>query len=222
MIDSRKLLEQASFFQELSAASKNAIASICQIREFKKKSILFTEGTRGDAVFLLATGNIRLSRMAPGGHESVIKIIQPGEFFAEVILFERNHYPVTATATSSGTVLSIPRREIHQLLSTSEFRNDFIAMLMKKQRYLTDRIYFLTSCDLEERFVTFLDEHYGRKGHVQITFAKKDIAAGIGSTPEALSRLILRLKKRKVLTWKGRTITFRPGFWTERPDVSAR
>ena len=54
----------------------------------------------------------------------------------------------------------------------------------------------------------FLREQYGDRKTVHLAVSKKDIAAAIGTTPETLSRLILKLKKRRILVWKGRTIEF--------------
>lgn len=213
MIDPRSLLEQAHFLAELSPAGKDAIAAIARPRDLHKKEVLFREGEKGRAVFLLSTGYIRLARMTPDGREMVIKIVQPGEFFAEVILFEKDEYPVTATATEAGVVLEIPRLQLHGLLAHREFRADFIAMLMKKQRYLADRLYQLTTVDVETRFVHFLQEKFGKAPSIVIPFAKKEIAAAIGATPETFSRMILKLKKQKLLLWTGKTLKMSPQFW---------
>ena len=213
MIDPRSLLEQAHFLAELSPAGKDAIAAIARPRNVRKKEVLFREGEKGRAVYLLSTGHIRLSRTTPDGREMVIKIVQPGEFFAEVILFEKDQYPATATATDPGVVLEIPRLQLHDLLSNREFRADFIAMLMKKQRYLADRLYQLTSVDVESRFVHFLREQFGESPAIQIPFAKKEIAAAIGATPETFSRMILKLKKQRLMQWKGKTLNLHPKFW---------
>jgi CRP/FNR family transcriptional regulator len=213
MIDPRTLLEQAQFLAELSPAGKDALAAIARARNLRKKEVLFREGEKGRAVFLLSTGHIRLARTTPDGREMVIKIVQPGEFFAEVILFEKDEYPVTATATDPGVVLEIPRLQLHDLLAHREFRADFIAMLMKKQRYLADRLYQLTTVDVETRFVHFLREPFGESPSIAIPFAKKEIAAAIGATPETFSRMVLKLKKQRLLQWKGKTLQLSPKFW---------
>lgn len=213
MINSRALLEQAHFLDELSPAGKDAIAAIATPRNLKKKEILFREGEKGRAVFLLATGHVRLSRHTPDGREMVIKIVQPGEFFAEVILFEIDHYPVTATVADPGVVLEIPRLQLHDLLAQREFRADFIAMLMKKQRYLADRLYQLTSAPVESRFVHFLKEHFGEAPDILLPFAKKEIAAAIGATPETFSRMILKLRRQRLLRVSNKTLHCAPSFW---------
>lgn len=213
MFDPRALLEQSHFLDELSPAGKDAIAAIARPRNLRKKEVLFREGEHGRAVFLLATGHIRLARTTPDGREMVIKIVQPGEFFAEVILFEKDQYPVTATATDPGVVLEIPRLQLHDLLAHREFRNDFITMLMKKQRYLADRLYQLTTVDVETRFVHFIREQFGESPAIVIPFAKKEIAAAIGATPETFSRMILKLKKQRLMQWKGKTLQIAPKLW---------
>ena len=137
----------------------------------------------------------------------VIKIVQPSEVFAEVVLFERENYPVTAVALAPCEVIVFPRAEVHLLLNTPSFRNDFIAMLMKKQRYLAERIVQQQAHDVESRLLWFLKEQFGNQKVVTLSISKKDVAAAIGTTPETLSRLLLKLKKRRILTWKGKTLT---------------
>jgi len=55
-----------------------------------------------------------------------------------VILFERDVYPASAVALKNGVVYLLPKRQFYNILGDKAFRNDFIRMLMKKQRYLAD------------------------------------------------------------------------------------
>ena len=64
-------------------------------------------------------------------------------------------------------------------------------------------------------FFLFLRDHYGAVAAITPSLSKKDIAAAIGATPESLSRLILRLQKRKVIDWKGKELKIAPGFWSD-------
>lgn len=201
------ILAESTFFKDLSKETLRALASIATARDFRKREILFREGGEGRAIYLLRRGAIQLHKAAPDGHEVVIKIVQPSEVFAEVVLFERETYPVTAVALASSEVIVFPRTEVHLLLNTSSFRNDFIAMLMRKQRYLAERIVQQQAHDVEGRLLWFLKEQFGNQREVTLPFSKKDLAAAIGTTPETLSRLILKLGKRKVLSWKGKVLT---------------
>ncbi|MCX6995528.1 MAG: Crp/Fnr family transcriptional regulator [Kiritimatiellaeota bacterium] len=210
-MDRTAILAQASFFQGLSPASREALADVCRPRDLRKHEVLFREDERGSAMYLLAAGHVRLHKTGPDGAEVVIKIIAPGETFAEVVLFEEDRYPVTAVALAASRVFVFLRQDIQHLLGASGFRRDFIGMLMRKQRYLTEKIRQLTVHDVETRFLAFLREQYGLRDVIQTTLSKKDIAAAIGATPETLSRLIQRLRRRKAIIWTGRTIRFVQG-----------
>jgi CRP/FNR family transcriptional regulator len=207
MIKGYQFLAESNFFKDLSRESVKALAAICSVRELKKRQFLFRESDPGRAIFLLRRGAIQLHKTAPDGSEVVIKIVQPSEVFAEVVLFERENYPVTAVALADSEVIVFPRADVHHLLNTEGFRNDFIAMLMRKQRYLAERIVQQQAHDVESRLLWFLKEQFGTQKTVTLSISKKDIAGAIGTTPETLSRLILKLKKRKLLTWTGRTLT---------------
>ncbi len=207
MIKGYQFLADSSFFKDLSRESVKALAAICSVRELKKRQFLFRESDPGRAIFLLRRGAIQLHKTAPDGSEVVIKIVQPSEVFAEVVLVERENYPVTAVALADSEVIVFPRADVHHLLNTEGFRNDFIAMLMRKQRYLAERIVQQQAHDVESRLLWFLKEQFGTQKTVTLSISKKDIAGAIGTTPETLSRLILKLKKRKILTWTGKTLT---------------
>ena len=215
-LDHSAILAQATFFQGLAPQSRAALAAVCRARELRKHEWLFREGARGEGLFLLASGSLQLFKTAPDGAEVVIKIVKPGETFAEVVLFEEDRYPVNARALTACRLYVFLRQDIQTLLAQADFRRDFLAMLMRKQRYLTERIRQLSSQDVAARLLAFLREQYGARDSIQTTISKKDIAAAIGVTPETLSRLIPRLKKLQKIVWTGRTIRFPAGYWQAR------
>jgi CRP-like cAMP-binding protein len=207
------VFDHADFFRGVGRHSKELLAGICVEKSAARKEILFTEGERGSALYLLATGAVSLIKTSPDGREVVIKVVRPGELFAEVILFEQDQYPVSAIATNACRLFLLPKRRFYGLLGNVEFRNDFIGMLMRKQRYLAERIRYLTTNDVEDRFFIFLREQYGGSSTIVPNLSKKDIAAAIGTTPETYSRMLARLSGEDKLSLQGKTIRLQEGFW---------
>lgn len=205
-MDITAILAQVNFFQDLSEASRRALAEVCIPREVPKGEILFREGDDGHSVYVCNRGRVRLHKAAPDGSEVVLKVVRPGETFAEVVLFEREQYPVTATAVEACGLFLIPRRDVRVLLRRDDFRDDFIGMLMRKLRHLAERVPMLTTADVEVRLLHFLREQFGDAPVVQCGLTKKDVATAIGTTPETLSRLLARLARTGRLRWRGRTI----------------
>ncbi len=212
-MDIYRVLEQARFFEGISRASQASLARFCLPSHRSKRAVLFREGEPGEAMFLLVRGRVQLHKLSPEGRETVIKVIKPGEVFAEVILFEKKFYPVTAVALTDVLVFKLMRRDLLDLLRQEDFRNDFIAMLLRKQRYLADKIQQLTSQDVEQRLRAFLLEQYGERNEIHVEINKKQLAAAIGATPETLSRLLQDLKRRRSLAWKQKIISIAPSFW---------
>ncbi len=205
-MDALHLLGQAAFFKGISPESRRALARICRPVEARKKEEIFREGQAGDAFYLLVRGRVQLHKRASDGREVVLKVIQPGESFAEVVLFEVPRYPVTATALTACLLLKILKRDLLGLLDSVDFRNDFIAMLMRKQRYLADRIRQLMFHSVEDRFFHFLREQFGDQRQITVPITKKSFAAAIGTTPETFSRLIRRLTREGRIVWKGKVL----------------
>jgi CRP/FNR family transcriptional regulator len=212
-MDKEAVLARIGLFEGISSASRKALADICLPKQATKGQTLFLEGAKGLALYVLVTGSVQLYKTAPDGRRIAIKVVKPGELFAEVVLFEQATYPVNAVALTSSMVYVVPRREFGALLADERFRNEFIAGLMTKLRYLADQIKYLTSHDVEDRFFAFLQEHCGRRERIVCALSKKQVAAAIGTTPESLSRMLLRLRKEHGVTWQGRAITVPAKAW---------
>ena len=214
-MDKQAILKQIPLFENISDESREALADICLTKTVRKKEILFFEGDKGLSVYILVRGNIQLYKATPDGRETVIKVVKPGEMFAEVILFEKTAYPVNAVALTDGTLFMISRHQFTCLLEDRAFRDDFFRNLMQKLRFLADQIRQLTQHDVEERLFMFLEEQFGREEEIPMTLSKKDVAAAVGATPETLSRLLNRLKQEGKLTWEDRRISIDRAAWRQ-------
>ncbi len=212
-MDILAMIDRTDFFSSVADKSKELLAQICIPRQVSKKETLFYEGDKGFSFYLLVSGAVGLYKHTPDGREIVIKVVKPGEPFAEVILFEQESYPVTAVVLKAGLLFAIPKHQFNCLLERPDFRTDFIAMLMRKQRYLAERIRFLTMHDVEDRLFLHILEHYGKNQKVITALSKKDMAAAIGATPETYSRLLNRLSKEGKIKTEGNTIHINEQFW---------
>jgi len=149
-------------------------------------------------------------------------MVRPGELFAEVILFESPVFPVTARAMADSEVLLLPRQEVRRLLQQEAFRDDFMAMLMGRLRYLSRRIQDLSGSDAEQRLALFLRDQFGAAPTLHCPLSKKDVAAAIGIAPETLSRLLRRLREQDRLHWKRKKLECAPSFWDTLPQQATR
>ena len=207
-----EMLGNVPMFKALPQPALERLAGLCAIDELAAGNVLFLEGNAGQAFFLLKEGLIKIFKTAPDGQEVALKLINPDTIFGEVILFENNSYPVSAMAVKASKLVRIPREAFLRILDEPSLRNAFIGRLMEYQRYLSERLVYLTAYDVEERFVRFLIGRYGQHNEIHMDISKKEIASLIGTIPETFSRLINRLKAQNQIEWEGDTIKFAAGY----------
>lgn len=212
-MDLHAILKTSELFSGLSDEALGQLTGRGKITPAPQNSMVFLEGERGDSFYVLIAGSVRLFKSAPDGREITVKLLAPGEIFAEVVLFEKDRYPVSAMAVTDTTLFAMGRAAFYSLLEVEDFRREFISVLMKKQRYLAGRILYLTAYDVEERFFRFIAEHYGMRASYDLTLPKKEIASAIGTIPETFSRLIQRLTTRGIIRWEGSKLLLDDDFW---------
>jgi CRP/FNR family transcriptional regulator, dissimilatory nitrate respiration regulator len=214
--DITSLIRNTELFGGLDERIISAVRNFGRIKELNERDVLFMEGFRGDHFYLLLEGSVKVVKTGYDGRESIIRFIQPGEVFAEAIILGQTEYPAGAIALSPSRVLEINRLDFLRLFDHESLREEFIKSLIRKLFYLTSRVHYLSSFDVEERFFKFLLERFGQHESYEITIAKRDIATAIGTVPETLSRLISRLKNQgDILEWEGSRVTLRKGFWQD-------
>lgn len=208
-------LQNIDFFRDLDRDSLEILAKGVRALRLSPKEMLFHEGFEGTYFYILLSGSIRVFKTAPDGKESTIKLIYPGEIFAEAVLFKEVEYPASTVAVEESEIIAIHRNSFMTMMENKKARTVFTGALFEKLRYLTEQIHFLTSYDVEDRFFRFIAENYGKHYRYDITIPKKDIASAIGTIPETFSRLILRLTNRGIIGWKKDILIIKDNFWEE-------
>lgn len=213
MPDIPELLSRTEVFEGLTREMLERIAERISLEFLPRGTTIFREGEDGSSCYILTMGTVKLSRLSADGREVVVRIVRPGELFAEVVLFGDPTYPVTAVTTGDANLLRLPRRELNQLLDAQDSRGEFFANLMRKLRYLADQIFVLTSYDVQQRFARFLEDRYGRRNRYQLQLSKREVASAIGAVPETFSRMLNRLKKEDVAWWERDELELSEEFW---------
>ena len=197
--------EGESLLQAMQPEHRDAVLGIARSCRTDRSEVLFTEGQAGAAMFVLEEGAVRLHKSAEDGRDVPIRVVRPGELFGEVVL-SGGDYPVTATVIRRSVVLRLECRRFRELLDERGFRDDFISVLLRKERYLAERIRQLTSDDAERRLLGFLKDIAGDRIEFEMPMSKQDVALAINTTPETLSRLVTRLRERGILEWRKRRV----------------
>ena len=174
---------------------------------------LFDHGQPARQFFRLNSGQLKLFRSSPSGGEKIIEIIQPGEMFAQAVMFMEpgDGYPVSAEAIEPSTLFGFDSEVMRGVLRESVdtcFR--VLASLSARLRQQVDEIEKLTLHPAVSRLAGYLVEQVPGdvplSPEVHLGAPKNVIASRLGIQPETFSRVAARLMKDGLIRVQGQDI----------------
>jgi len=210
-----ELLRKVGFFSKLEARDLAAVRDAAQVKKLPKNTLLFCEGDRGDALYLVLQGKVKASLLAEDGREVILSVLGPGELVGEMALFdleERRSATVETLEDSELLVLSGV-----QFLKVLEGRPaialSVIRTLSHRLRDTSSRIrslVFLDTYSRVGRYLLDLAQQQGREladgSLLVLRPTHQDIANFIGTTRETVSRALGELQSQGLIRLVGRRV----------------
>ncbi|MEJ2684122.1 MAG: cyclic nucleotide-binding domain-containing protein [Candidatus Sulfobium sp.] len=78
--------------------------------------VIFREGDRGEMMYVVQSGEVRITRESPSG-KLTLGVLQGGEIFGEMALFDRLPRSATAVASGDARILSVDRKKLFPTIS---------------------------------------------------------------------------------------------------------
>jgi CRP-like cAMP-binding protein len=123
----------------LSARELRLLAAFSGEELYNRDEVIFREGAKGDKLYIILDGKVRISKNIPGVGEEALAILEKGDFFGEMALVDNEPRSADAKAHANGTtVLTISRSVLNEILSVDvESAYQFLFILC---RILTRRL----------------------------------------------------------------------------------
>ena len=207
------LTRKGRVFCELSASALKALDVFTSSANYPKGTVLYAEGQTAGGIFVLCTGQVKLSISSRDGKIIILKIAQAGELLGLHATLSGKPYEVTAEVLEKATVNFIPRPEFIRFLRMNSEAVMRITMLLMDSHYADYELLqsfglSRTSSEKLSRFLLRWSASHGRgQDRFQIALTHEEIAEMIGVTRETVTRLLSEFKKRQLLAVTGSTVT---------------
>ena len=140
--------DKVDLFRErgLSAAEMKLLATFSSEERFREGSMIFREGEKGDKLYIVLDGRVRISKFIPGVGEEALTVLDRGDFFGEMALIDDKTRSADAKAhEQDATVLSIDRATLNEILSMDphaslQFLNLLCRMISRRLREINEKI----------------------------------------------------------------------------------
>jgi CRP/FNR family cyclic AMP-dependent transcriptional regulator len=186
------------------------LASRGQVRSFPKNAVIINEGDRGDTLFVILAGKVKVYVSDDDGREMILDMHEAGEYVGEMSLDGR---PRSASVmTLEPTTCSVLSRDE---LRAAIGRNPDIAMaiiekLIERARIATDNVKNLALMDVYgrvARLLLSLAKEENGKLVVPDRMTQQDIADRVGASRDMISRIFKDLTVGGYVTVENRQIT---------------
>jgi len=196
-LTTRAILEHNFLFRGLAANSIDAIADLAHRKTLEKAVLVFNQGDDGDALFGIASGQVRIYSSDEKGHEVFLNILGPGDTFGEIALLDGLPRTASVVTTARSTLVTIPRR---QFLAYLEHDPGLSVHLMKllcsRLRWVSDLVEesaFLAGPARVAKRLSNLMETYGRPlpdGGTEVVMSQADLGRFLGVSRQIINQYL--------------------------------
>jgi len=180
------------------------------------KQILFEQGKRGNAVFYILAGAVKLT-VDSQGKDSTIALLGPGNFAGkECTAAVRPRSTASAMTLTNCTILRIERKEMLRVIQNEKtfaafFLDYLLARITRYQEVIRDQL--LNSSEKRLARILLLLGNFGDGSKQELvipTIPQEELAEVVGTTRARVSFFMNRFRKLGLVAYQGRSpITIR-------------
>ncbi|MDO8673448.1 MAG: Crp/Fnr family transcriptional regulator [Dehalococcoidia bacterium] len=206
-------------FTDLGPDDLIALASRVDKESYRKGEIIFERDEAASTLYIITTGQVKISSPSPAGHEAVLALLADGEFFGELSLFDEKPHSATAQAMSNTSLLTLHRDDFLAFVRRQpEVAIKIFRVLSSRLRQtnevLQDAAFLDIPSRLAKRLLELAESHGVRTPEgilIDLTLTQEEIAGMVGATRESVNKALrLYIDKGLISREKQRITIFQP------------
>ena len=206
------ILQRVPLFSQLSAVELQRVVDVARERAYPRNSVILFEDDPGDALFVVATGQVKVVLIGEDGREVILSVMGPGEFFGEMSLLDDEPRSAHVIAMEDSSLAVLRREDFESILTaTPQIALALLRELSRRLRRADEKVGSLVLLDVQGRVARLLLDMAGEEGGERITrrLTHHTIAQMIGSSRETVSRTMRDLTDKGLIAVQRRDIVIR-------------
>ena len=219
-------LRQVALFDCLGDAELGALAELTFSRTFDKGQFIILAEESGDTLFIIRSGQVKVSLIHEDGKEFILSLLSEGEVFGELSLLDSRPRSANVTAMVQTELMMLTRSDfLHLVGRVPQIAVSLLAELASRLRRTDDQVEGLALFDVHHRVAKTLlrmAEDGGQTSPEGILIRRRpthqELANMAGTTRETGTRALkqlqddgyIRISGRQILILSDPTILIRP------------
>lgn len=223
------VITATDLFQGISQADLEEIARLFTERKYPKGATIFERGDRGEALYVVKEGLVKLASHSGRGTVTILHLLPPGAIFGEILLSEERR-AFTALAETDALVSVLPKQGLVHLLSTVPgFSMNFIRLLSRRLAKVEMEFAGFGHTWSYHRLAKVLLELGAEHGvktpkgiSLPLRLTHEELANLIGTTRETVTTQLGRFRRLGLIRREGKTLLLNvPGLkkLTQETDI---
>ncbi len=190
MIDPERAA-RSELFSAFPTDTLRAILATAESRSFRRGHVLFVEDDPADELFLVDRGRIAIANRSTDGRESVVALMEGGDLFGEMGLFDGGGRSAEARALETSTVYAISYVPIRSALEASpEVLWSVVRLLASRVRSMDAALADAVFLDVPGRTAKRLLELAGTEDEFVLPVTQEELAGMVGASRERVNKAI--------------------------------
>jgi CRP/FNR family transcriptional regulator, cyclic AMP receptor protein len=196
----REALEGCVLFQHVDVQGLDACLACLRLRRFKRDETVFHQGDPGDALYIVASGRVKVVLPSPDASEgAILATLARGQFFGELAMLDGQPHSADVVAIEPTETLVLGRVDFERLFeSEPSIRRSLVLALARELRRLTDHVEALHFLDLPQRLAQRIaelalaspDARPGTEVRLDWPYTQAELAGMVGGSRESVNRLL--------------------------------
>jgi CRP/FNR family transcriptional regulator, cyclic AMP receptor protein len=190
MVD-ESLLGPVELFADLNGDELVRLAASASSRRLYRNDVLFGEGDVADELFVMLSGRVGIANRSPEGRESLVALMEPGDVFGEMGLFDHTGRSAQARALEPSEVLAIPYAPVrHIYQNRPALLWGVVRLLAGRVRSMDEALADAVFLDVTGRTAKRLLELAGDDDEFVLPVTQEELAGMVGASRERVNKAI--------------------------------
>jgi CRP-like cAMP-binding protein len=204
----------APLFADMDPDQTRVLQASLTPLDVTRGEVLFHEGERGDRLYVIERGKIKLGRRSNDGRENLLAVLGPGEMFGELSLFDPGPRTATATVVADARVQELGHQDLVAWLQTNPaVAKHLLQALARRLRRTNEALADLVFSDVPGRVAKALLDLSTRFGEpvedglrVAHDLTQEELAQLVGASRETVNKALADFAARGWVRREGRAV----------------
>ena len=190
-MDTAALLARSELFAALPADTIRSIAAGTRSVDLQRNDLVFMEGDEAGELYVVRSGRVAIAKRSVDGRESVVALMEEGDLFGEMSLFDNEGRSADARALESSELVAVPFAPIRTVLEEQPSLLWHVVQLLARRLRVTDAALADTVfLDVTGRTAKRLVELSGDADEFVLPVTQEELAGMVGASRERVNKAI--------------------------------